>query len=60
MSIDDGSGSFFWLQKGNVLPVIHEEVLCQDSEAAGVADDVEVFLDVGISVCEVGPESVAR
>ena len=50
MEIDDGVGAFFGLQEGHVLPVIHEEVLGQDCRAAGVADDVEVFLDVGISI----------
>ena len=50
MEIDDGLGTFFGLQEGHVLPVIHEEILGQDGRAAGVADDVEVFLNVRISV----------
>ena len=56
MEIDDSPGSFFRLQEGHVLPVIHKQVLCQDCRAAGVTDDVEVFLYVGISVGEVGPD----
>ena len=60
VEIDDGPGAFFRLKEGHVLAVIHKEVLCQDSGASGVADDVEVFLYVGISVGVVGPEPVAQ
>ena len=60
VEIDDGPGAFFRLKEGHVLAVIHKEVLCQDSRAAGVTDDVEVFLYVGISVGEVGPEAHPR
>ena len=49
MEIDCGLGAFFGLQKGYVLAVIHKKVLGQDSRATGVADDVEVLFDVGIS-----------
>ena len=60
VEIDDGPGAFFRLKEGHVLAVIHKEVLCQDSRAACVTDDVEVFLYVGISVGEVGPEAHPR
>ena len=30
--------------------VIHEEVLCEDCGAEGVAEDVEVFFPVGVVV----------
>ena len=60
MEIDDSPGSFFRLQEGHVLPVIHKEILCQDSWAAGVSDDIEVLLDVGISIGEVSPEAHLR
>ena len=57
MEIDCGLGAFFGLQKGYVLAVIHKKVLGQDSRATGVADDVEVLFDVGISVGVVSPEA---
>lgn len=40
VKINDGLGAFFGLKEGHVLAIIHEEVLGQDSRAAGVADDV--------------------
>ena len=60
MKIDESLRALCGLKEGNILAVIHKEVLGQDSGAAGVANDVEVLLDVGISVGEVGPETHSR
>lgn len=60
VKIDESLRALCGLKEGNILAVIHKEVLGQDSGAAGVANDVEVLLDVGISVGEVGPETHSR
>ena len=46
-------------QKGQVFPVVHEEVFGEDGGAAGVAEDVKVGFEVGIAVARVLAEFVA-
>ena len=42
---------------GEILFVVHEEVFDEDGGTVGVAEDVEVFFPVGISVsCVVGAD----
>ena len=40
--------------------VVHEEVFGEDGGAAGMAKEVEVFLEVGVGVGVVGAEAMAR
>ena len=46
-------------QKGQVFPVVHEEVFSEDGGTAGVAEDVKVGFEVGIAVAAVLAEFVA-
>ena len=46
-------------QKGQVFPVVHEEVFGEDGGAAGVAEDVKVGFEVGIAIAVVLAEFVA-
>ncbi len=60
VKINDGLGAFCGLEEGNIFLIIHEEVLCQDSRASGMPENVEVLLDVGISVSIILPDVVSR
>ena len=59
MQVDDRLGAFCGLKEGYVVPIIHEEVLGQYSRAGGMPEDVEVFLQVRISVCSIFPDAMA-
>ena len=50
MGVDDGLFAGSALEEFQVLIIIHEEVLCEDCGAEGVAEDVEVFFPVGVVV----------
>ena len=50
--------AFFTEEEGAVGGVVHEEVFGEDGGAAGVAEEVEGGLDVGIAVGEVHPETL--
>ena len=50
MGVDDGLFAGSALEEFQVLWIIHEEVLCEDCGAEGVAEDVEVFFPVGVVV----------
>lgn len=60
VEVDERLGAFCGLEEGNVVMVVHEEVLCEDGRAAGVPEDVEVFLEIGVSVGGVFSDAVAR
>lgn len=49
--------AFFVEEEVAVLAIVHEEVFGEDSGAAGVAEKVEVFLEVGVGVGVVGAET---
>lgn len=59
VQVHDGLGAFCGLEEGYIVPIIHEEVLGQDSRAGGMPEDVEVFLKVGISVGIIFPDTMA-
>ena len=59
MGVDDGLFAGSALEEFQVLIIIHEEVLCEDCWAEGVAEDVEVFFPVGVGVREIGSDSFA-
>ena len=59
MKVDEGLLTFLAQKEVAVLVVVHEEVLGEDSGAGGVAEEVEVFLEVGVGVGVVGAEAVA-
>ena len=59
MEIDDGLGAFSGLQEGYVVFIILEEILGEDGRAAGVAEDVEVALDIRITIRVVFTEPMA-
>ena len=59
VQVYDGLGAFCGLEKGYIVPIIHVEVLGQDSRAGGAPEDVEVFLQVRISVCSIFPDAMA-
>lgn len=46
-------------QKGQVFPVVHEEVFGEDGGAASVAEDVKIGFEVGIAIAVVLAEFVA-
>ena len=50
VGVDDGLFAGSTLQILQVRMVVHEEVLCEDCGAEGVAEDVEVFFPVGVVV----------
>ena len=50
MGVDDGLFAGSALEVIQVLWIVHEEVLCEDCGAEGVAEDVEVFFPVGVVV----------
>ena len=59
MEVNERLGAYYRLEKGNIVLVLHEEILGEDSWAAAVAEDIEVFLEVGISVGVVFSDAVA-
>ena len=59
VKIIDGLGAFCGLKEGYIVPIIHEEVFCQDGRAPGMSESVEVLLDVGISVSIILPDVVS-
>ena len=52
--------AFFAEEEVTVLVVVHEEVFGEDGGAVGVAEKVEVGFLVGVDVCVVGAEAMAR
>ena len=60
MKVDDGLGTFCGLEEGHIVPIVHEEVFCQDCGAPGMPEDVKVLLDVWISVSIILPDVVSR
>ncbi len=50
MGVDDGLFASSALEVLEVGGIVHEEVLCEDCGAEGVAEDVEVFFPVGVVV----------
>ena len=50
VGVDDGLFAGSGLQILQVRMIVHEEVLCEDCGAEGVAEDVEVFFPVGVVV----------
>ena len=50
VGVDDGLFAGSALEVLEVLWIIHEEVLCEDCGAEVVAEDVEVFFPVGVSI----------
>ena len=60
MKIDDSLGTFCGLEEGHIVPIVHEEIFCQDSWAPGMPEDVKVLLNVRISVCIILPDVVSR
>ena len=59
MGVDDGLFAESGLEVLEVLWIIHEEVLCEDCGAEGVAEDVEVFFPVGVVVGIVSSDTPA-
>ncbi len=60
MEIHYSIRSLCGLKEGYIVPIIHKEVFGQDGRAGGVPEDVEVLLDVRISVGVVFPDLVTR
>ncbi len=60
VEIDDGLGAFSGFQECHVLFIVLEEILGEDSRATGVAEDVEVALDIRIAIRVVFTEPVIR
>jgi hypothetical protein len=60
VKIDDGLGAFSRLEEGHIVPIIHEEIFCQDGGAPGMPEDVKVPLDVWISVSIILPDVVSK
>ena len=52
--------AFFGKEEVVVGEGIHQEVLCQDGSAGGVAEDVKVRFDVRIYIGIVGTEALVR
>ena len=50
MCVDDSLFASSTLQILKIRMIVHEEVLCEDCGAEGVAEDVEVFFPVGVVV----------
>ena len=55
---NDPSGAAF--DNTPLVIIIHEEVFCQDSRVPGMPENVEVLLDVGISISIILPDVVSR
>lgn len=56
MQVDDGALAGAGFEDGEVVGVGVEAVFCEDGGAEGVAEDVEVLLDVGIAIGYIGSE----
>ena len=56
MEVNDGLLTCVGFEEGEVIGIGHEEILREDSWAEGVAEDVEVLLDVGIAIGYIGSE----
>ena len=50
MEVNKGLLAFFAEEEVAVGVVVHEEVFGEDGGAGGVAEEVEVFLEVGVGV----------
>ena len=59
MEVDDGLLAFFAEEEGAVGVGVHEEVFGEDGGGGGMAEEVEVFFEVGVAVGVVGAEAVA-
>ncbi len=59
MKIDYCLLTFFAEEEGAVGWVVHEEVFGEDGGAGGMAEEVEVFLEVRVAVGVVGAEALA-
>ena len=61
MEVNKGLLAFLAEEEVAVGGVVHEEVLGEDGRAGGMAEEVEVFLEIeiGVGVGVVGAESVA-
>ena len=59
MKVNKGLLAFGAEEEGAVGGVVHEEVFGEDGGAGGVAEEVEVFLEVGVTVGVVGAEAHA-
>ena len=56
MEVNVGLLTCVGCEEGEVIGIGHEEILREDSWAEGVAEDVEVLLDVGIAIGYIGSE----
>ena len=59
VKVNEGLLAFGAEKEVAVFVVVHEEVFGEDGGAAGMAEEVEVFLEVGVGVGVVGAEAVA-
>lgn len=59
MEVNEGLLAFGAEEEGAVGGIVHEEIFHKDCRSQGMAEKVEVFLEVGISVGVVGAEAVA-
>jgi len=59
VEVDDGLLAFFAEEEGAVGVGVHEEVFGEDGGGGGMAEEVEVFFEVGVAVGVVGAEAVA-
>ena len=59
VEVNEGLLAFGAQEEGAVLVVVHEKVFGEDGGAAGMAKEVEVFLEVGVGVGVVGAEALA-
>lgn len=59
VKVNEGLLAFGTEKEVAVLVVVHEEVFGEDGGAAGMAEEVEVFLEVGVGVGVVGAEALA-
>ena len=60
VKIDDGLRALCGLEEGHIISIVYEKVFCQYRRAYGIAENVEVLLDVGISVSIILPDVVSR
>ena len=56
MEVNDGLLTCAGFEEGEVIGIGNEEILREDCWAEGVAEDVEVLLDVGITIGHIGAE----
>ena len=59
MEVNKGLLAFFAEEEVAVGVIVHEEVFGEDGRAGGMAEEVEVFLEVGVGVGVVGAEALA-